>query len=73
MDVLASGACSHSAIPWPGCATASRSVPATTSRTANAIGLVSNTTACGGPGVGALQPQVPLVESGGTLQVANLQ
>jgi TIR domain len=27
----------------------SRSMPATTSRTANAIGLVSNTTACGGP------------------------
>jgi hypothetical protein len=30
----ASGACSHSAIPWPGCAIASRSTPATTSRTA---------------------------------------
>src|SRR5205814_137979 len=48
---------SHSAIPWPGCAIASRSVPATTSRTANAIGLVPNTTACGGPASERFSPR----------------
>ena len=36
---------------------ASRSTPATTSRTANAIGLVSKTTACGGPAFERFSPR----------------
>ncbi|MBW0105299.1 MarR family transcriptional regulator [Pseudonocardia sp. KRD291] len=38
----------------PGWATDARSVPGTTSRSANAIGFVSKTTACGGPVCGYL-------------------
>lgn len=37
------------AAPMPGWVTDVRSVPGMTSRSANAIGFVSKTTACGGP------------------------
>ena len=45
-------------------AAASRSTPGSGSRTANGMGVVSNTTAPGGPAGSAAQPQLGLVEGG---------